>query len=44
LPSALRWFLVLHPEKMYLFPFMIGIPLVFGVMMIIPIAGRTCPR
>ncbi|MFI5098131.1 MAG: NAD(P)(+) transhydrogenase (Re/Si-specific) subunit beta, partial [Candidatus Acidiferrales bacterium] len=29
--------LVLHPGKMYLFPFMIGIPLVFGVMMIIPI-------
>src|SRR5262252_3764511 len=28
--------LVLEPEKTFLFPFMIGIPLVFGVMMIIP--------
>src|SRR5271157_413187 len=35
--------LVLHPEKMYLFPFMIGIPLVFGVMMIIPIGGADMP-
>src|SRR5271157_2526317 len=33
----------LHPEKMYLFPFMIGIPLVFGVMMIIPIGGADMP-
>jgi NAD(P) transhydrogenase subunit beta len=35
--------LVLHPEKSYLFPFMIGIPLVFGVMMIIPIGGADMP-
>jgi NAD(P) transhydrogenase subunit beta len=35
--------LVMHPEKMYLFPFMIGIPLVFGVMMIIPIGGADMP-
>jgi len=28
---------------MYLFPFMIGIPLVFGVMMIIPIGGADMP-
>jgi NAD(P) transhydrogenase subunit beta len=35
--------LVLHPEKTYLFPFMIGIPLVFGVMMIIPIGGADMP-
>src|SRR5208282_85120 len=33
----------LHQEKMYLFPFMIGIPLVFGVMMIIPIGGADMP-
>ena len=36
--------LVMHPEKMYLFPLMIIIPLIFGVMMIIPIGGRTCQR
>jgi NAD(P) transhydrogenase subunit beta len=35
--------LVLHPQKTYLFPFMIGIPLVFGVMMIIPIGGADMP-
>jgi NAD(P) transhydrogenase subunit beta len=35
--------LVLHPEKSYLFPFMIAIPLVFGVMMIIPIGGADMP-
>ena len=35
--------LVIHPEKMYLFPFMIVIPLIFGVMMIIPIGGADMP-
>jgi NAD(P) transhydrogenase subunit beta len=35
--------LVQHPGKTYLFPFMIGIPLVFGVMMIIPIGGADMP-
>jgi NAD(P) transhydrogenase subunit beta len=35
--------LVLHPDKTYLFPFIIGIPLVFGVMMIIPIGGADMP-
>ena len=35
--------LVLYPDKTYLFPFMIGIPLVFGVMMIIPIGGADMP-
>ena len=35
--------LVVHPEKMYLFPLMIVIPLVFGVMMIIPIGGADMP-
>ncbi len=35
--------LVLHPERMYLFPLMIIIPLVFGVMMIIPIGGADMP-
>src|SRR5215475_15098504 len=35
--------LVLQPEKTFLFPFMIGIPLIFGVMMIIPIGGADMP-
>ena len=35
--------LVQHPEKMYLFPLMIIIPLLFGVMMIIPIGGADMP-
>ena len=35
--------LVLDPSRMYLFPLIIGIPLVFGVMMIIPIGGADMP-
>ena len=35
--------LVMNPEKMYLFPLIIIIPLVFGVMMIIPIGGADMP-
>ena len=35
--------LVVHPEKVYLFPLMIIIPLFFGVMMIIPIGGADMP-
>src|SRR6516225_5951299 len=35
--------LVMHPEKMQLFPVIVGIPLVFGVMMIIPIGGADMP-
>jgi NAD(P) transhydrogenase subunit beta len=35
--------LVLHPERMYLFPMIIIIPLIFGVMMIIPIGGADMP-
>src|SRR5579864_5070725 len=35
--------LVIHPEKMNLFPLIIGIPLVFGVMMIVPIGGADMP-
>jgi H+-translocating NAD(P) transhydrogenase subunit beta len=35
--------LVLHPDKIYLFPLMIIIPLFFGVMMIIPIGGADMP-
>ncbi len=35
--------LIVHPEKVYLFPLMIIIPLFFGVMMIIPIGGADMP-
>jgi H+-translocating NAD(P) transhydrogenase subunit beta len=35
--------LVAHPEKAYLFPFIVGMPLLFGVMMIIPIGGADMP-
>ena len=36
-------YLVLHPEAMYLYPAMVVIPLIFGVMMIIPIGGADMP-
>jgi NAD(P) transhydrogenase subunit beta len=35
--------LVLDPGKTHLFPFMVFIPLVFGVMMIVPIGGADMP-
>jgi len=35
--------LVLHPEAVVLYPFMVGIALVFGVMMIVPIGGADMP-
>src|SRR6202521_2351771 len=35
--------LVAHPEKTYLFPLIVGIPLLFGVLMIIPIGGADMP-
>ncbi|HWR16646.1 MAG TPA: NAD(P)(+) transhydrogenase (Re/Si-specific) subunit beta [Terriglobales bacterium] len=35
--------LVMDPSKMSLFPLLIAIPLVFGVMMIIPIGGADMP-
>jgi len=35
--------LVLDPSKMYLYPLMVVIPLIFGVMMIIPIGGADMP-
>jgi NAD(P) transhydrogenase subunit beta len=40
---AIAVMLVLHPDKMFLFPAMIIIPLIFGVMMIIPIGGADMP-
>jgi NAD(P) transhydrogenase subunit beta len=35
--------LVLHPERAGLFPLMIVIPLLFGIMMIVPIGGADMP-
>jgi H+-translocating NAD(P) transhydrogenase subunit beta len=35
--------LVIHPDQMRLFPGMIFIPLVFGVMLVIPIGGADMP-
>ena len=35
--------LVAHPDKTHLFPLIVAIPLVFGVMMIIPIGGADMP-
>jgi NAD(P) transhydrogenase subunit beta len=36
-------FLVMHPDQVKLFPALIFIPLVFGVMLIIPIGGADMP-
>jgi NAD(P) transhydrogenase subunit beta len=35
--------LVVHPEHRSLFPLMVGIPLIFGVLMIVPIGGADMP-
>jgi H+-translocating NAD(P) transhydrogenase subunit beta len=40
---ALAVYLVLHPGTRQLFPAMIAIPLVFGVLMIVPIGGADMP-
>ncbi|MBZ5701522.1 MAG: NAD(P)(+) transhydrogenase (Re/Si-specific) subunit beta [Acidobacteriia bacterium] len=40
---ALAVYLVLHPGAKQFFPFMVGIPLVFGVLMVIPIGGADMP-
>ncbi len=36
-------YLVLHPEAVYLYPLIVVIPLIFGVMMIVPIGGADMP-
>jgi NAD(P) transhydrogenase subunit beta len=36
-------YLVVHPDHMYLFPIILVVPLLFGVMMIIPIGGADMP-
>src|SRR5579864_9222472 len=43
LSVAVAVILVLHPEQMRLFPAMIVVPLLFGVMMIVPIGGADMP-
>jgi NAD(P) transhydrogenase subunit beta len=35
--------LILHPEMTHLFPFMIAIALIFGVLLVIPIGGADMP-
>jgi H+-translocating NAD(P) transhydrogenase subunit beta len=40
---VLAAYLVLHPWATLLFPFIVGIPLVFGVLMVIPIGGADMP-
>jgi NAD(P) transhydrogenase subunit beta len=40
---ALAAYLVRHPGASHLFPLMAGIPLVFGVLMVIPIGGADMP-
>src|ERR1700675_3362224 len=36
-------YLVIHPDRMYLFPIILVIPLLFGVLMIVPIGGADMP-
>jgi len=43
LAIAIAVILVLHPEQMRLFPAMIIIPLIFGVMLVVPIGGADMP-
>src|SRR5580704_3060265 len=40
---AIAIFLVLNPERADLFPIILGVPLMLGVMMIIPIGGADMP-
>src|SRR6202011_6062327 len=43
LAIAVAVILAIHPEQMNLFPAMIIIPLIFGVMLVIPIGGADMP-
>ena len=43
LAIAIAVVLVLHPEQTNLFPAMIIIPLIFGVMLVVPIGGADMP-
>jgi NAD(P) transhydrogenase subunit beta len=35
--------LIVHPERVYLYPLIVILPLIFGVLMIIPIGGADMP-
>src|SRR5580704_787107 len=41
--AGLAAYVVLHPGDTSLFPFIVGIPLLFGVLMIVPIGGADMP-
>jgi len=40
---GLAVYVVLHPDHTHIFPFIVGIPLLFGVLMIVPIGGADMP-
>src|SRR5271170_5706849 len=40
---GLAIYLVVHPEATHVFPFIVGIPLLFGISMVIPIGGADMP-
>ncbi len=40
---AVAVYLVMHPEARQFFPLLVGIPLIFGVFMVIPIGGADMP-
>jgi H+-translocating NAD(P) transhydrogenase subunit beta len=40
---AVAAYLVLHPEAKSFFPLIVGIPLLFGVLMVVPIGGADMP-
>jgi H+-translocating NAD(P) transhydrogenase subunit beta len=40
---AVAAYLVVHPDRTSLFPVLIGVPLLFGVLMIVPIGGADMP-
>jgi len=40
---AVAAYLVMHPEQKQFFPLLVGIPLIFGVFMVIPIGGADMP-
>ncbi len=35
--------LIMHPERVYLYPVIVVLPLIFGVLMIVPIGGADMP-
>jgi H+-translocating NAD(P) transhydrogenase subunit beta len=40
---GLAAYVVIHPGHTHVFPFIVGIPLLFGVLMIVPIGGADMP-